>query len=392
MLIVDTTEKLTELCAILHKQKFITVDTEFVREKTYFPQCCLIQIGWPDDAAIIDPLAKTLSLEPFFEVLQNPDVLKVFHAGHQDIEIFYHLSGKVPVSLFDTQIAVAVAGFGYPASYDHLVHSITHVELDKSSRLTDWSVRPLKTEQLEYALRDVTFLIPCYEYLQKYLTENNRMSYIEEELQNMSQESLYKPDPDNIWLKIKHSAHSTSFLSALKELAKWRELRAIKSDVPRRAILKDEVLVSLAAANPKTAEDMRLVRNIRPDTISGKLGTEILEALNKARHEPCVAELKKIERERRIKIPNGVSALIEVLRLLLKIKSEQSGVVDFFIADDKQIRDLACGNDENNPILKGWRYELFGRDALAFRKGLLSISYSTKSKNIVFEAKEKSAS
>ena len=173
MRIVETTEELKVLCQDLNKQKFITVDTEFVREKTYFPDLCLIQIGWTDDAAIIDPLAKDIDLSSFFDVLTNQNVLKVFHSGRQDIEIFYNLSGKLPSPIFDTQIAAMACGFGVSVAYDTLVRVITGVELDKSSRLTDWTKRPLQKKQLEYALRDVTFLIPCYEFLDKYLQENN---------------------------------------------------------------------------------------------------------------------------------------------------------------------------------------------------------------------------
>ena len=247
--------------------------------------------------------------------------------------------------------------------------------------MTDWSLRPLDEKQLQYALRDVTFLIPCYEYLKKYLKEHHRENWIVEETQELLDEKLYQTDPDTVWQKIKHSANSTHFLSALKELAAWRERRAMKYDIPKRSILKDEILVSIASLNPKTPEELKQVRNIRPDTAGGKLGAEILEVLEKARHLPMVNELKKIDREKRLHIPCGAAALIEVLKLLLKIKCEQEGVIESVVADDEDLRNIACGNDENNPVLKGWRYELFVKEALAFRKGSASISYdSTKSK------------
>ena len=218
MRIVEKTEDLIALCKELNEQKFITVDTEFVREKTYFPKVCLIQVGWIDDAAIIDPLVKDIDLSSFFDVLQNKNVLKVFHSGRQDIEIFYNLSGKIPFPVFDTQIAAMACGFGVSIGYDNLVYLITGVELDKSSRLTDWSKRPLQKSQLEYALRDVTFLIHCYEYLDNYLSENNRHDWIKEELEYLLNEELYKPNPENMWLRIKHSAHSVKFLMLLNYL------------------------------------------------------------------------------------------------------------------------------------------------------------------------------
>ncbi|MBR2299937.1 MAG: ribonuclease D [Alphaproteobacteria bacterium] len=389
MRLIENNEALLELCNELENQKFITLDTEFVREKTYYPKLCLIQIGFKDGAAIIDPLAPNLHLKPFFKILLNENILKVVHSGRQDIEIFYELTGKMPHPIFDTQIAASVCGFGRCVSYGSLVQDITKIELDKSSRLTDWSLRPLDKKQLEYALRDVTFLIPCYEYLSRHLKEHNRESWIKEETDALTDERCYQIDPDSIWQKIKHSAHSTHFLSALKELAAWRERRAMKYDVPRRSIIKDEILVAIASSNPKTQEELKQVRNIRPDVANGKMAAEILEALEKARHLPMTSELKKIDREHKVHIPSGAAALTELLKLVLKIKCEQEGVIESVVADDQELRDIACGNDAGNPALQGWRYELFGKDALAFRKGLASLSYDTIKKKIVVNIKEK---
>ncbi len=388
MRIVEKTEDLIVLCKVLNKQKFITVDTEFVREKTYFPQVCLIQVGWTDDAAIIDPMVKDIDLSAFFEVLTNKKVLKVFHSGRQDIEIFYNLSGKIPVPVFDTQIAAMACGFGLTVGYDTLVHLITGVELDKSSRLTDWTKRPLQTKQLEYALRDVTFLIPCYEHLDKYLRENNRTDWIEEETQYLLNEDLYRPQPENMWLRIKHSAHSLQFLTILKELAAWREERAIKYNIPRKTIIKDEMLVNIAASAPQSMEELADVRYIKSDIVKGKLGKEIVDIVNMALEKPTDKNLKKIEKERHVNVPRSAMALLEILKLILKIVSEQNHVVDFLIADDQNLRDIACGNnDKTNPALKGWRYDVFGKHALNFRKGKSSIVYDSVEKKIVFEEK-----
>ena len=389
MRLIDNTPALKEFCEELSHEAFITLDTEFVREKTYYPKLCLIQVGYKNGAAVIDPLAPHIDLKPFFKLLKDENILKVVHSGHQDIEIFYNLTGQTPKPVFDTQIAASVCGFGRCVSYDALVYAVTKIELDKSSRLTDWTLRPLDQKQLEYALRDVTFLIPCYEYLVKYLNEHNRESWINEETAELIDERCYQIDPECAWQRIKHSAHSTHFLSALKALASWREKRAMKYDVPRRSILKDDILLAIASTNPKTTQDLKSVRNIRGDIAEGKLGNEILEVLEQARHAPMMHDLKKIDRERKVHIPGNAAALMEVLRLLLKIKCDQEGVVQSVVADEQDIRDIACGNDADNPALKGWRYEFFGKDALAFRKGLASISYDTQTKSIVINVKEK---
>ncbi len=390
MRIIENTEALNALCSELRQQSFITVDSEFVREKTYYPKLCLLQIGWVDDAAIVDPLAPNMDFAALFDVLTDEKILKVFHSGRQDIEIFYNMSGKIPTPIFDTQIAAMVCGFGPSISYDNLVRAITKVDLDKSSRLTDWSKRPLETKQLEYALRDVTFLVPCYQYLADYLRKNGREHWIDEETAALCDENIYKPDPDNAWLKIRHSAHSPQFLAMLKELAAWRERRAIKHNMPRQSLLKDEMLVNIAAVAPKTLEDMQKVRNIHQDVVKGKLGKELLEVLDKARKMPFGNELRKIERERQTNIPSSAGALVEVLRLLLKIKSEQNEVVSYIIASEKNLRDIACGTrDKTNPALNGWRYELFGQYALAFRKGLATIRYDTINKEIVIDIMKK---
>ena len=388
MLFIEDTPSLKKLCKTLSKEPFLAIDTEFVREKTYYPKLCLIQIGYSSDAAIIDPLAPNIDLEPFLKLLSNKKILKVFHSGRQDIEIFYHLTGKTPKPVFDTQIAASVCGFGHSISYDALVYAVTKIEIDKSSRLTDWSLRPLEKSQLEYALRDVTFLIPCYEYLQKYLKKHNREHWIDEETADLLNEKYYKIDPDAAWQRLKYSGHNPHFLAALKALAAWREKRAMKYNIPKRSILKDEILISIASTNPKTVEELKSVRNIRADVSDGKLGLEIMEALNAARHEPPSRDLKKIDRERKVHIPSNAAALTEVLKLLLKVKCEQEGVVQSIVADEEDIRNIACGNDAKNRALEGWRFEIFGRDALAFRKGIASLSYDTKKKQIVINIKD----
>lgn len=391
MKLIETTQDLKSLCEELQKQEFLTLDTEFVREKTYYSKLCLIQIGWTDDAAIVDPLAKELDLTPFFELLANPKVLKVLHSGRQDIEIFYNLTGKIPVSVFDTQIAAKVCGYGAYVSYADLVLSIAKVELDKSSRLTDWTLRPLEKQQLEYALRDVTFLIPCYLYLKSYLEENQRESWIKEEMAELLNEKYYKVNPNQAWRKIKHSAHSVKFLAVLKELAAWRERRAMNCDVPRKSIMRDETLLNIAAAAPKNADELLKVRNLSSQVAKSKLAPEIIEAVQKGLSLPDKADLKKIDNEKKSHSTGAMKALVEILRLFLKIRAVQSGVTEDVIASDDDLKDLACGrNSDTNPLLSGWRYELFGKDAVAFRKGKASISYDPLKRQIAIDIKEKS--
>lgn len=388
MLVIKDTQTLEKFCKKLEKESFIAVDTEFVREKTYYPKLCLIQVAYSSDAAIIDPLAENIDLRPFFDVLNNKNILKVFHSGRQDIEIFYLLTGKIPYPVFDTQIAASVCGFRQCVAYDELVYEITKIEIDKSSRLTDWSLRPLDTKQLEYALRDVTFLIPCYEYLTGYLKEHKREQWIEEETADLLSENCYVTNPEDAWEHIKYSGHNPHFLMALKALAAWREKRAMKYNVPKRSILKDDILLAIASTNPKTIDDLKRVRGMRADVANGKLGVEITEILNETRSKPVLKELKKISSDKKIHLSKNIIALTEVLKLLLKVKCEQAGVVQSFVADEQDIKDIACGHDEKNRALEGWRFEIFGRDAIAFRKGLASLSYDTSKKEVVVNIKE----
>lgn len=388
MLVIEDTPTLEKFCRDIKKEPFIAVDTEFVREKTYYPKLCLIQVGYESGAAIIDPLAENIDLKPFLRILNDKNILKIFHSGRQDIEIFYHLTGKTPKPVFDTQIAASVCGFRQCVGYDELVGEITKIEIDKSSRLTDWSLRPLDKKQLEYALRDVTFLIPCYTYLVKYLKKHKRESWIDEETEVLLDEKCYISDPEKAWEHIKYSGNNPHFLMALKTLAAWREKRAMKYNVPKRSILKDDILVAIASTNPKTTEELKRVRGMRSDVASGKLGSEIMEALNEARAKPVSRTLKKISNEKKIHIPKSIVALMEILKLLLKVKCEQAGVVQSFVADEQDIKDIACGNDAKNRALEGWRFDIFGRDAIAFRKGLASLSYDTAKKQVVVNIKE----
>ena len=378
MRLIDTNQALTEFCQELINEPFIAVDLEFLREKTYYAKLCLIQVASPNHAAIIDPLAE-IDLSAFFALMKNPNITKVFHSGRQDIEIIYNQSGFIPEPLFDTQIAAQVCGFGEAVSYENLVKSVLGIQLDKSSRLSDWSLRPLDTKQLEYALSDVTHLVNIYTFLQNKLSETGRLHWLDEEIAILKSPDTYIVRPEDAWQKIRHRSHNSKVLTLLRELAAWRERRAQNKNTPRQSIIKDDCLINIAAACPTSKEELEKIRNIRKDVASGKLGDEILEIINIALQIPSSAYIKP---EHDKPLPNGANALYELLRMLLKIRAPEQGVVAKLIASDEDLKNFAVSANENNPILKGWRLEIFGTDALALRKGELSITYNPSKHNI----------
>lgn len=372
MKVIDSTAALTEFCRSLQNREFIAIDLEFLREKTYYAKLCLIQVGAADDAAVIDPLAEGLDLSPFVELLKNPGITKVFHSGRQDIEILYMLTGFIPEPLFDTQIAAMVCGYGDSVSYETLVKKICDVELDKSSRLSNWSIRPLDKSQLCYALSDVTHLVNVYQALREQLKQNGRIHWLDEEAEILKNPETYTVNPQDAWQKIKHRSHNPKMLTVLKELAAWRESRAQRKDTPRQNVIKDDLLLNIAALCPTSIEELEQIRNMRKEVATGKLGNEIIEVLNAARQIPA-SQYVKLPKER--PLPQGAAGLHELLKLLLKLTSQESGVVAKLIASDDDLKRFATFKDRNNPILKGWRKELFGNRAIELRNGKLSIRY-----------------
>ena len=385
MNLIDNTKELQNACKVLKKQKIIAIDCEFIREKTYYPIPCLIQVGYEEGAYLIDPLAKEMDYESFFAVLQNKRILKVFHSGRQDIEILYNLSGFVPTPVFDTQIAAQACGLGEAVSYENLVRVYCGIELDKSCRLTNWQLRPLSDEQLEYAAGDVTHLIKCYKQIAAYLKENNRESWIEEEMADLVDAAHYEQNSADAWLRIRHNGHSLSFLNALKALAEWRENMAKEKNISRQTIIKDEALINIATAFPKSMEEMKQVRGIRPDVAKSKLAKEMVEILADLTAEKFDKILGRFDRERDVTIPPSQHSLCEVLKLLLKIKSNEFGVVSRLITSEKNLREYIKNPKAKNQILKGWRYDVFGKTAEEFRKGKLGIVYDADSRDIVIK-------
>lgn len=377
--LIEKTEDLEIFCQHLLNQEFITVDLEFLREKTYYADLCLIQVGTKEQAAIIDPLASDLNMECFFKILQNKNIVKVFHSGRQDIEILYLLTGKIPSPIFDTQIAAQVCGFGESPSYESLVNAILKIELDKTCRFTNWSNRPLNNKQLEYALSDVTHLVQIYEYFKQELQKTGRETWIEEEVAVLSNPKTYEINPDDAWQKIKHRSHNARFLTILKELAAWREKRAQLKNTPRQSIIKDDCLLNIAASFPQTIDELAQIRNIRKDVINGKLAIEIIDVLASCQQ---ISPENYVIPPREKPLSHSCASLYELLKLLLKIKSQETGVVAKLIADEENLKMLAAFKDKNNPVLKGWRYNIFGKEALELREGNLSISFNPKDKSI----------
>ncbi|MCL2473384.1 MAG: ribonuclease D [Alphaproteobacteria bacterium] len=379
MLFINETEKLTDFCESQKNNEFITVDTEFVREKTYYPKLCLIQVcGQNGEAAVIDPLAKELDLEPLINIMQNEKILKVFHSARQDIEIFYNIMGKVPSPIFDTQIAAMVCGYGETVSYEALVHSVKKVSIDKSSRFTNWQHRPLSEEQVQYALGDVTYLKDVYEHLNEELRKSSRTSWFTEELDILKNEEMYKQVPEEAWKRFKIRTDKSAVKAIIKDVAEWREREAQKQNVPRGYILKDEALVEIANRKIKTPEDLATVRGLNKGFMKSYRAKELIKIVKKAIQNS--KEQTNIEKETDKRKGKGGSAYagiapcVELMRVLLKQVSCESGVACKLIASTEDIENLIVDETMPNRALTGWRREIFGEKALALKSGKIKLS------------------
>lgn len=354
---------------------FVTVDTEFLRETTYWPKLCLLQAATLDEAVLIDPLAPGLDLSPFFKLLANEKVRKVFHAARQDIEIFVKLTGKVPVNIFDTQVAASVCGFGDSVSYDNLVRAITKVELDKSSRFTDWSARPLTEKQRVYALADVTHLRDVYAALVKQVDDTGRWDWVEDELAVLESIHTYVVQPEHAWERLKARLTKPRDVAALKALAAWREQRAQDTDQPRSRILKDDALIELAMQRPLNPESFDKLRAVQRGYGRSSAASEIVSILKDV-EELGKADLPKLPDRYRGPSPKG--AVGDLLRVLLKSVAEDNGVASRIIATSDDIDALVLDDDADIAALKGWRRKLFGDKALAIKHGKLGLAASKK--------------
>lgn len=368
---IVSTEVLAEFCKRAAGHEFMTVDTEFLRETTYWPKLCLLQAATVDEAVLIDPLAPGLDLSPFFELLSNEAIRKVFHAARQDIEIFVKLTGKVPLNIFDTQIAASVCGFGDSVSYDNLVRSITGVELDKSSRFTDWSDRPLTEKQKVYALADVTHLRDVYKALLKQVDDNGRWDWVEDELAVLESIHTYVVQPEHAWERLKAKLTKPRDVAALKAIAAWREKRAQDGDQPRSRVLKDDALIELAMQRPQTPEAFDKLRAVQRGYGRSSAAAEIIALIKDVEVLPK-GELPKLPERYRGPSPKG--AVGDLVRVLLKAVAEEHGVASRIIATSDDIDALVLDDEADVPALKGWRRKLFGDKALAIKHGKLGLA------------------
>ena len=373
---ITTTEALAAFCARLAKHDFVTVDTEFLRETTYWPELCLIQMAGPDDEGIVDPMAKGLDLKPFFELMADTSVIKVFHAARQDIEIVVKLGDLVPHPIFDTQVAAMVCGFGESISYDQLVSRITGAPIDKSSRFTDWSRRPLTDKQLDYALADVTHLRDVYLELVSRLKAEGRGDWVADEMAVLESRSTYEMDPADAWKRLKMRVKKPVELCVLQHVAAWREREAKSRNVPRGRVIKDDAIYEIAQQQPRDAEALSRLRTIPRGWERSQQGATLVEIVNEALETPKEA-MPRLPRQKQT--PEGAQASIELLRVLLKLTVEKENVAAKIIANADDLEAIAVdGEDADVPALKGWRRELFGERALKLIRGELALRFANK--------------
>lgn len=370
MLVITDTGRLEELCQRFSAAPYVALDTEFMRDSTYWPKLCLIQAAIPETAAIIDPLAPDLSLEPFFALLRNPAVMKVFHASRQDIEIFYHLARTIPEPLFDTQVAAMVCGFGDAAAYETLVRDMAHAQVDKSARFTDWARRPLSQRQLDYALSDVTHLCRVYETLTRRIGQSGRAEWVEQEIAMLRSPETYDLKPEDAWRRLKLRGGNKRFIGVLTEIAAWRERLAQSRDVPRNRILKDEALYDIAAHAPVTAEDMEALRAVPRGFANSRAGQDLLEAVKMGLALPPSA-IPDLDRPQP---PPSAGPVAELLRVLLKIRCEEHGVAQKLVASSADLDLIAVDDQADVPALNGWRRDMFGEAALELKRGRIAIT------------------
>ena len=366
--IITTSEDLAQFCATFGDEKFITVDTEFIRERTYFPQLCLMQVGTSREAVAIDPIAAPeMDLNPLYDAFANEKLVKVFHAAKQDIEIFVHDSGRVPFPLYDTQIAAMVCGYGESISYENLVRDLVGATLDKASRFTDWARRPLSDRQLVYALDDVIHLRVIYEKLQEKIAAQNRADWIAQEMLSLADITHYRVDGDRAWQRLKMKTRSPLMLQILRAAARWREEMAAKRNVPRGRILKDEWVVQVATQMPETVEDLLEVRGLN-GPLSKEMMSSLVDAMNEARLAPKETFPAAPEREK--PLPATQEACLDQLKLLLRQCCDDAHVVARLVAHKDELEALVRGTItlEQSSFGQGWRYDVFGKAA----QGMLS--------------------
>jgi len=366
---ITNTKALIQFCEQISSAPFITVDTEFMRETTYWPKLCLIQAASADHAAIIDPLSKDLDLKPFLDILTDPKILKVFHACRQDIEIFHNL-GAMPTPVFDTQVAAMAAGFGDQVAYDSLVRQVIRTEIDKGSRFTDWSRRPLSDQQLHYALGDVTHLAKVYPKLVEKLRAQKRYEWVAAEMVDLTNPKLYNTSPDDAWKRLRPRKHSVKYMAVFKEVAAWRERVAQERDQPRGRILKDEGVDEIATQLPLDASAFDRLRSTPKGFGASKFGNELIEVIRQALADPEAYAPRVEKAAPPVQVPGSV---VELLKVLLKVRCEEEGVAPKLIASVSELEKIALDEEADVPSLQGWRRKVFGEDALRLKRGELAL-------------------
>lgn len=373
---IDTTAALEEACRLLAQSDFITIDTEFLRETTFWPELCLIQMASPEHEYIVDPMAKGLDLKPFFELMANSAVVKVFHAARQDIEIIFHLGDLIPHPIFDTQVAAMVCGFGDSVSYDQLVQKVKNVHIDKTSRFTDWSRRPLSEKQLDYALADVTHLRDVYLKLKGQLDAEGRAEWLTEEMAILESRETYDLPPEQAWQRLKMRLRKPTELAVMQYVAAWREREARARNVPRSRVLKDDAIYEIAQQQPKDTEALGRLRTIPKGWERSSSGAAIIEQVNTALALPK-SEMPHLERHAHA--PEGTQSAVELLKVLLRLTSEKHGVASKVIANSDDLEKIAAeGEKAQVAALQGWRKELFGDLALKLISGGVGLRFVDK--------------
>ena len=373
MLTLTTTEELATFCKRAADAPYVTVDTEFLRERTYYAKLCLVQLAIPgeaeENAVLVDPLVGGMSMEPLYDLFRNEAVVKVFHAARQDLEIFFIEGGVIPKPLFDTQVAAMVAGFGEQVGYETLVRKIAHEPLDKSSRFTDWSRRPLTDAQKTYALADVTHLRVIYEHLAAELDKSGRLDWVDEELGVLEDPATYVVKPEDAWKRVKTRTNSGRFLAIVRELARFREQHAQTKNIPRSRVIKDDALLELASTKPASFDDLSRSRLVLREARKGEIAEGILAAVKAGLNTPAEDQPKPDRSRDKMQVN---PALADLLRVLLKAKSEQLGVAQKLIATSADLDEIAAGRREAKS-LNGWRHKAFGKDALLLCEGRLAL-------------------
>ena len=373
---IDTTAALEEACRLLAQSDFITIDTEFLRETTFWPELCLIQMASPEHEYIVDPMAKGLDLKPFFELMANSAVVKVFHAARQDIEIIFHLGDLLPHPIFDTQVAAMVCGFGDSVSYDQLVQKVKNVHIDKTSRFTDWSRRPLSEKQLDYALADVTHLRDVYLKLKGQLDAEGRAEWLTEEMAILESRETYDLPPEQAWQRLKMRLRKPTELAVMQYVAAWREREARARNVPRSRVLKDDAIYEIAQQQPKDTEALGRLRTIPKGWERSSSGAAIIEQVNTALALPK-ADMPHLQRH--AYAPEGTQSAVLLLKVLLRLTSEKHGVASKVIANSEDLERIAAeGEKAEVAALQGWRKELFGDLALKLISGGVGLRFVDK--------------